>query len=158
LTGGGGKHPPKTVRGLAQHWASRSFSSVVGKLHSLAEENFSMYQFFKLDLQPTLGGKRITVRPLEPQDFENLFAVASDPLIWSQHPDPGRGTREGFPPVFRRRSGVKERLRSEWNISLFRAVPLLLRPTKGAGRTTPCVSIDFSESKSENYPWRECMF
>lgn len=59
-----------------------------------------MHQSFKLDLQPTLTGERITMRPLEFQDFENLFAVASDPLIWSQHPDPGRGTREGFPPFF----------------------------------------------------------
>jgi RimJ/RimL family protein N-acetyltransferase len=29
-----------------------------------------------------------------------LFAVASDPLIWAQHPDPGRATREGFAPLF----------------------------------------------------------
>ena len=100
LTGGGGKHPPKTLRGLAQHWASGSFSSVVGQLHSLTEENTSMQQLFKLDLQPTVRGNRITMRPLESQDFENLFAVASDPLIWSQHPDPGRGTREGSPPFF----------------------------------------------------------
>lgn len=59
-----------------------------------------MHQLFKLDLQPILTGEHMIMRPLESQDFENLFAVASDPLIWSQHPDPGRGTREGFPPFF----------------------------------------------------------
>jgi RimJ/RimL family protein N-acetyltransferase len=49
-----------------------------------------------LDLQPTLAGTCITLRPLTAQDFEELFAAASDPLVWAQHPDPSRGTREGF--------------------------------------------------------------
>jgi RimJ/RimL family protein N-acetyltransferase len=53
-----------------------------------------------LNLQPTLTGIRITLRPLAAQDFHELFAAASDPLVWAQHPDPGRGTREGFPPFF----------------------------------------------------------
>jgi N-acetyltransferase len=53
-----------------------------------------------LDLQPTLAGAHITMRPLAAQDFGELFAAASDPLVWAQHPDPSRGTDEGFPPVF----------------------------------------------------------
>jgi hypothetical protein len=53
-----------------------------------------------LDLQPTLTGRQITLRPLMAQDFDELFVAASDPLVWAQHPDPGRGTREGFPPFF----------------------------------------------------------
>jgi N-acetyltransferase len=53
-----------------------------------------------LDLQPTLTGTQITMRPLLAQDFHELFAAASDPLIWAQHPDPGRGTREGFRAFF----------------------------------------------------------
>lgn len=53
-----------------------------------------------LDLQPTLRGDHITLRPLAAPDFDELFAAASDPLIWAQHPDPGRGTREGFPKFF----------------------------------------------------------
>jgi len=53
-----------------------------------------------LDLQPTLIGDRITLRPLTAQDFSGVFAVASDPLIWAQHPDPVRGTPEGFPSFF----------------------------------------------------------
>jgi RimJ/RimL family protein N-acetyltransferase len=59
-----------------------------------------MRQTKALDLQPTLTGKHITLRPLASQDFHELFAAASDPLIWAQHPDPGRGTREGFAPFF----------------------------------------------------------
>jgi RimJ/RimL family protein N-acetyltransferase len=53
-----------------------------------------------LDLQPTLIGEHITLRPLTAQDFDELFAVASDPLLWAQHPDPARGTSEGFPAFF----------------------------------------------------------
>jgi len=53
-----------------------------------------------LNLQPTLTGTHITLRPLAAQDFDELFAAASDPLIWAQHPDPSRGTREGFAPFF----------------------------------------------------------
>ncbi len=53
-----------------------------------------------LDLQPILTGKHITLRPLTPGDFHDVFAAASDPLIWAQHPDPGRATREGFVSFF----------------------------------------------------------
>jgi N-acetyltransferase len=53
-----------------------------------------------LNLQPTLTGTHITLRPLLPQDFDELFAAASDPLLWAQHPDPSRGTRAGFQPLF----------------------------------------------------------
>ena len=53
-----------------------------------------------LDLQPTLIGEHLILRPLAAGDFNGLFAAASDPLIWAQHPDPGRGTRGGFPPFF----------------------------------------------------------
>lgn len=40
------------------------------------------------DLQPTLIGSTITLRPLREADFDALHAAASDPLIWEQHPDP----------------------------------------------------------------------
>ncbi len=43
-----------------------------------------------LDLQPTLTGKLVLLRPLRSDDFEALFAVAADPLIWEQHPAPDR--------------------------------------------------------------------
>jgi len=38
------------------------------------------------DLQPHLVGDLVELRPLRPQDFSDLYAVASDPLIWEQHP------------------------------------------------------------------------
>ena len=49
------------------------------------------------DLQPTLEGERLLLRPLRWDDWEALFAVASDPLIWEQHPQPTRYQE----PVFR---------------------------------------------------------
>jgi RimJ/RimL family protein N-acetyltransferase len=50
-----------------------------------------------LDRQPVLEGEHVALRPLLADDWEALFAVASDPLIWEQHPAHDRW-RE---PVFR---------------------------------------------------------
>jgi N-acetyltransferase len=52
------------------------------------------------DSQPTLTGPLIELRPLQSSDFEALYQVASDPLIWDQHPDKSRSTREGFAAFF----------------------------------------------------------
>ncbi len=49
------------------------------------------------DLQPTLQGKLLELRPLRSEDFDRLFAVAADPLIWEQHPASDRYQ----PSVFR---------------------------------------------------------
>lgn len=54
----------------------------------------------EFDLQPTLRGTLIDVRPLRPEDFESLFAAASDPLIWEQHPERDRYKREVFQTFF----------------------------------------------------------
>ena len=51
-------------------------------------------------LQPTLQGPLLELRPLRLNDFEALFAAASDPLIWEQHPDSGRYKREVFQKFF----------------------------------------------------------
>lgn len=40
----------------------------------------------QFDFQPTLTGPSVIVRPVRPDDYEAMFAAASDPLIWSQHP------------------------------------------------------------------------
>jgi len=52
------------------------------------------------DLQPTLKGQRLELRPLRAEDYAALFAVASDPLIWEQHPAKERSTAEGFRKFF----------------------------------------------------------
>lgn len=38
------------------------------------------------DLQPTLVGERLLLRPLLPDDWLALRAVAADPAIWALHP------------------------------------------------------------------------
>lgn len=52
------------------------------------------------DLQPILAGNLINLRPLTQKDFDPLFAAASDPLIWEQHPEKDRYTREVFQNYF----------------------------------------------------------
>nr|HEV7954757.1 GNAT family N-acetyltransferase [Candidatus Acidoferrales bacterium] len=52
-------------------------------------------------LQPILEGKLLTLRPLRPDDFQDLYAVASDPLIWEQHPNSDRYQEEVFKEFFR---------------------------------------------------------
>jgi RimJ/RimL family protein N-acetyltransferase len=54
----------------------------------------------EFDLQPTLTGDLIEIRPLTGEDFDALFAAASDPLIWEQHPENDRYTREVFQRYF----------------------------------------------------------
>lgn len=54
-----------------------------------------------MDLQPTLTGELLTLRPLKPEDFDDLYAVASDPLIWEQHPVPDRYKEDVFREFFR---------------------------------------------------------
>lgn len=53
------------------------------------------------ELQPRLGGDLLEVRPLRPEDWEALFAVASDPLIWEQHPARDRYQEPVFKEFFR---------------------------------------------------------
>jgi RimJ/RimL family protein N-acetyltransferase len=50
------------------------------------------------DLQPTLRGELLELRPLAASDFDELFAVAADPLVWEQHPESTRYQE----PVFRK--------------------------------------------------------
>ena len=54
----------------------------------------------EFDLQPTLKGELIEVRPLARDDFDALFAAASDPLIWEQHPENDRYQRAVFEKFF----------------------------------------------------------
>ncbi|MGA2563205.1 MAG: GNAT family N-acetyltransferase [Steroidobacteraceae bacterium] len=53
------------------------------------------------NLQPSLENQCIRLRPLRPEDFESLYAVASDRLIWEQHPNPDRYQRDVFATYFK---------------------------------------------------------
>jgi RimJ/RimL family protein N-acetyltransferase len=52
-------------------------------------------------LQPILKGDLLELRPLQAADFDDLFAVAADPLIWEQHPVKNRYEKEVFEVFFR---------------------------------------------------------
>lgn len=52
------------------------------------------------DRQPVLEGEQVRLRPLRAEDWEALFAVASDPLIWEQHPAHDRWQESVFRAFF----------------------------------------------------------
>jgi RimJ/RimL family protein N-acetyltransferase len=54
-----------------------------------------------MNIQPNhLNNNRILLEPLQVAHFEELYAVASDPLIWEQHPNPNRYQKEVFKSFF----------------------------------------------------------
>ena len=53
------------------------------------------------ELQPTLTGTFVELRPLQTADFDDLYAVGSDPLIWEQHPERDRHREDVFKGFFR---------------------------------------------------------
>ena len=55
-----------------------------------------------MELQPVLVGPRLRLRPLKPGDFDDMYAAASDPRIWEQHPAPDRHEKRVFEQFFNR--------------------------------------------------------
>jgi RimJ/RimL family protein N-acetyltransferase len=51
-------------------------------------------------LQPILQDDLVLIRPLRESDFDALHAVASDPLVWEQHPNNDRYKKEVFEALF----------------------------------------------------------
>src|SRR5271168_1431406 len=52
------------------------------------------------ELQPSIENPWIRLEPLRAGDFEALYSVASDPLIWEQHPNRNRYQRDVFAVYF----------------------------------------------------------
>lgn len=50
--------------------------------------------------QPVLENELVLLRPLKQSDYEELYQVASDPLIWEQHPVYSRHKREEYDTFF----------------------------------------------------------
>ncbi len=51
-------------------------------------------------LQPTRVGQVLRINPTHAADHDDLYAVASDPLIWEQHPARDRWKPEAFDAFF----------------------------------------------------------
>ena len=54
----------------------------------------------ELDRQPVLEGERFALRPLRADDWDALYAIASDPVVWEQHPMTDRWREEVFRAFF----------------------------------------------------------
>ncbi len=55
-----------------------------------------------MNLQPThLKNELVCLEPLKQAHFEELYLVASDPLIWEQHPNPDRYKLDAFTNYFK---------------------------------------------------------
>lgn len=52
------------------------------------------------NLQPTLENELVLVRPLQEEDFQELYEVAKDPKIWELHQNPDRYTLSVFKIFF----------------------------------------------------------
>ena len=52
-------------------------------------------------IQPNLENEKLKLIPLQENDFERLFEVASDPKIWEQHPNKNRYERDIFKNFFK---------------------------------------------------------
>lgn len=54
----------------------------------------------EFDFDPVLTGTTIRLRSIRPDEFEALYGVARDPLIWAQHPAKQRSQRDVFEKWF----------------------------------------------------------
>ena len=52
------------------------------------------------NIQPILQNDKVILYPLQEDDFEALYVVASDPKIWEQHPNKDRWKKDVFRTYF----------------------------------------------------------
>lgn len=66
-----------------------------------SNHNHLYFQQAAYNLQPVLQNELVIATPLQQSDFEALYAAASDPLIWEQHPNKNRWQRTEFKNYFK---------------------------------------------------------
>ena len=54
-----------------------------------------------MNLQPTLTNNYLTIKPLQHCHYKSLFAIACNPLVWAQHPNPNRYKQAEFEVYFK---------------------------------------------------------
>jgi RimJ/RimL family protein N-acetyltransferase len=85
------------------------------------------------NIQPILENDKVILYPLRQDDFDELYEVASDPLIWEQHPNKNRWQLEVFKTFF---SGAVQ------SKGAFKVVD------KATGKTAGCTRVyDYNEEK-----------
>lgn len=55
-----------------------------------------------MNVQPTLANELVVLKPLQKEDFDALYKIASDKLLWEQHPNFDRYKREVFEDFFQK--------------------------------------------------------
>ena len=63
-------------------------------------ESGTIQNMTQFDLQPHLEGALLELRPMRPSDWDELYSVAADPLIWEVHPAHDRYREERFREYF----------------------------------------------------------
>ncbi len=53
-----------------------------------------------MNRQPVLEGERLLLRPLQPSDWDALYAVGGKPEVWAQHPVSDRWEEPAFRAFF----------------------------------------------------------
>ena len=93
-----------TFRAFAGHAANVPFSFNVNShfLDGIKCQWTSIIARVAVDLQPHLIGELVELRPLRAEDWNALFAVARDPLIWEQHPAKDRCKEVVFRQFFKK--------------------------------------------------------
>src|SRR5688572_19634761 len=54
----------------------------------------------EFQLQPVLKNEIVTIQPLQQSDYAAVYKLASDPLVWEQHPQKDRYKKEVFDKYF----------------------------------------------------------
>ena len=61
---------------------------------------FVKINIMDFSIQPILETHKVRLVPLQESDFERLYQVASDPLVWEQHPNKNRFQKDIFRNFF----------------------------------------------------------
>lgn len=80
---------------LPAHNKNRQFAAAVS-----VRRNGGHTILMEINLQPTLVGKKVTLRPLLREGLSELYKAASDPIIWESHPDSSRYKQDVFKERF----------------------------------------------------------
>lgn len=84
-------------------WLDKGTQYLAQWFKSIPDLNFycmNIPRQIDINVQSILENEKVILYPLQEKDFEVLYAVASDPKIWEQHPNKDRWKKEVFKTFF----------------------------------------------------------
>lgn len=66
-----------------------------------------------MNLQPTLANALVQIVPLKVADFDELFAITSDKLLWEQHPENEKYKTKIFQCIFKNTNTSKSNFKTD---------------------------------------------